>query len=117
MDKNLELINEKINKLDNMKSITKRIKLSNKIKKLIEQEENNIQILKKSFEEISEPEFSSDEELDCDDLLKKIKDEKKKFDEENDINIKINIYKNLKKNIKIYQNYMSNLKLNIKNAN
>lgn len=122
MDDKLSDIESKITKLNETTTLSKRLKLSSKIKKTIDETEKDLNKNLEKLNDVYELNSISDESLDISeqdvkDITDRIEQTKIKIDKETDINKRIALYTNLKLDIEQCKAYYSQVKMTVKNLN
>jgi len=125
METKLSNIETKIAKLDETSTLSKRLKLSAKVKGLIESTEKdferNLEKLTR-VHEINNISEDSEDSIDIDDeqikeITNRIECTKIQIDKETDIETRITMYSNLKIDIEQCKAYYSQVKMTVKNLN
>ena len=117
MELNLKNIDDKLQKLENTKNLSKKIKFSTSIQKNIDNSNKLIEDYKNQLEKIHKLEIEENNsnlnEKNIKNLLREINNLKNKIDEDVPISDKINLYLELKTKILICKQYYSSLELKI----
>ena len=117
MESNLKNIDAKLQKLENTKNLSKKIKFSTSIQKNIDNSNKLIEDYKNQLENIHKLEIEENNsnlnEKNIKSLLEEINNLKNKIDEDVPISDKINLYSELKNKIFICKQYYSSLELKI----
>ena len=122
MDAKLSNIETKIAKLDETTTLSKRLKLSAKVKSLIENTETDFEHNLKKLIDVHEINNISENSIDIDDesikeITDRIEHTKLQIDKETDVEKRIILYSNLKIDIEQCKAYYSQVRMTVKNLN